>query len=156
MKIKQLIEGGEEFWPVVGAEAIKFPDDSTLPEVIEEITSGIVSVTGVFSSVEYDPEHRVLNFYDSESEEPVDSLDVSDFVKDGMVDTVTIENNELVITFNTVSGKQPIRVPLSNLIDLSNYYTKQELNEIIETIDIQTIDSNDVDNMIDTIFPITE
>ena len=142
MKIKQLIEGGEEFWPVVGAEAIKFPDDSTLPEVIEEITSGVASVTGVFSSVEYDPEHRVLNFYDSESEEPVDSLDVSDFVKDGMVDTV--------------AGKQPIRVPLNNLVDLSNYYTKQELNEIIETIDIQTIDSNDVDNMIDTIFPIPE
>ena len=153
MKIKQLKENSEYFWPVVGAEAVKFPNDQTLPEVLEDISEGISSVSGVFSSVQYDSQNKVLNFYDSD-DTLVSSLDVTDFVNDGMVDNVTIENDNLVITFNSAAGKQPISIPISNMINMNDYYTKQEINEIVETIDIETIDSEDVDDIIDTIFPV--
>ena len=49
MKIKQLVENNEYFWPVVGAEAVKFPNNQNLTEIIEGIASSVPS--GVFSFV---------------------------------------------------------------------------------------------------------
>ena len=57
------------------------------------------------------------------------TIDATDFIKDGMVSNVEIANNNLVITFNTDSGKQPISIPLTSFFDASNYYTKEEIDE---------------------------
>ena len=57
------------------------------------------------------------------------TIDATDFIKDGMVSNVEIANNNLVITFNTDSGKQPISIPLTSFFDASNYYTKAEIDE---------------------------
>ncbi len=56
------------------------------------------------------------------------SVDARDFIKDGMVDTVSISGTNLVITFNTDAGKEDIIVPLTNIFDPSNYYTKAEVD----------------------------
>lgn len=46
-------------------------------------------------------------------------IDASDFIKDGMIETVTIgEDNDLVITFNTAAGKEDIVLPLDQLVDI--------------------------------------
>lgn len=46
-------------------------------------------------------------------------IDATDFIKDGMIDTVTIgDDNDLVITFNTAAGKDEIRLPLDQLVDI--------------------------------------
>lgn len=48
----------------------------------------------------------------------VASVDASDFIKDGMVDSVELSGNNLVITFNTSAGKEPISVDLSKFLDV--------------------------------------
>lgn len=58
----------------------------------------------------------------------VATVDATAFIKDGMVSDVTITNNILIITFNTDSGKEPIEIPLTDIFNPSNYYTKTEID----------------------------
>lgn len=152
MKIKQLVENNEYFWPVVGAEAVKFPNNQNLTEIIEGIASSVPS--GVFASVEYDSEAKSLKFYDSE-DNVVSTLDVTNFIKDGMLDTMVIDGDYLVATFNPAADKEPIRIPLSSIFNVDNYYTKEQVDENITNIlaEIDTVTSEDVDNIISGIFP---
>jgi hypothetical protein len=152
MKIKQLVENNEYFWPVVGAEAVKFPNNQNLTEIIEGIASSVPS--GVFASVEYDTEAKSLKFYDSE-DNLVSTLDVTNFIKDGMLDTMVVDGDYLVATFNPAADKEPIRIPLSSIFNVDNYYTKEQVDENITNIlaEIDTITSEDVDNIISGIFP---
>jgi hypothetical protein len=53
-------------------------------------------------------------------------VDCTDFIKDGMVESVEVDGSDLVITFNTDAGKQTITLDLSQVFDASNYYTKVE------------------------------
>ena len=55
-------------------------------------------------------------------------LDATDFVKDGMVSSVAIVNGNLVITFNTDSGKEAISIPLTAIFNPANYYTKTDID----------------------------
>ena len=59
------------------------------------------------------------------------ALDATPFVRDGMVSDVKIENGNLVITFNTDSGKQPISIPLTDIFNPDNYYTKTDVNGLL-------------------------
>lgn len=70
------------------------------------------------------------------------SVDARDFIKDGMVNNAYIENNNLVITFNTDAGLEDIVVPLTDIFDPSNYYTKAETDEAIA----DAIDDIDLSN----------
>lgn len=45
-------------------------------------------------------------------------IDAADFIKDGMVQSVELEGNNLVITFNTDAGTEEITVDLSKFIDV--------------------------------------
>lgn len=47
------------------------------------------------------------------------SVDASDFIKDGMLDTARFdpETKEITLTFNTASGKDPIKINVSSLVD---------------------------------------
>ena len=81
------------------------------------------------------------------------TIDVTDFVKDGMVDTVSISGSNLVITFNTDSGKEPISIPLTDIFNPSNYYTKSEINSKVNTINNNI---TNVDNKFDNYYTKTE
>lgn len=48
----------------------------------------------------------------------VAEVDATDFIKDGMVQSVELEGNNLVITFNTDAGKDVVTVDLSKFIDV--------------------------------------
>lgn len=48
----------------------------------------------------------------------VAEVDATDFIKDGMVQSVELEGNNLVITFNTDAGAEPISVDLSKFLDV--------------------------------------
>lgn len=61
----------------------------------------------------------------------VASIDARAFIKDGMVDSVVIEDGYLVITFNTDSGKEPISISLRDIFDPANYYTKTEIMTLL-------------------------
>lgn len=77
-----------------------------------------------FDDAAYDTERKEIVFYSNGVEK--DSIDARPFIKDGMVSDVRIVGDDLVITFNTDSGKEPISIPLSSIFNPSNYYTKDE------------------------------
>lgn len=67
-------------------------------------------------------------YFKNANNDAISEVDTTDFVVDGMVEDVKIENGNLVITFNTDAGKQDITIPLTEIFDPSNYYTKGEVD----------------------------
>jgi hypothetical protein len=94
------------------------------------------SLADVFADVAYDSATKRINFYgkgDSQHTTDLAYVDASDFVVDGMVEDVRIENGNLVIDFNTDSGITDISIPLTDIFDPSNYYTKTEVDTALAT-----------------------
>lgn len=94
------------------------------------------SISGFADSVLYDSTSKYVEFYHGGTGgTKVYEFDASDFVIDGMVDDVRIETisgvSYLVIDFNTASGKEDIQIPLTDIFDPSNYYTKTEVDGIV-------------------------
>lgn len=91
------------------------------------------SISGFADNASYDSVSQEIKFYNGNTE--VYSVDASDFVIDGMIDDVRIETisgvSYLVIDFNTASGKEDIQIPLTDIFDPSNYYTKTEVDGIV-------------------------
>ena len=58
-------------------------------------------------------------------------IDATEFIKDGMVSDVAITGSNLVITFNTDSGKQPISIPLTDIFNPANYYDKTATDQLL-------------------------
>ena len=105
-------------------------------------------VEGFFGAVNYDKESKRINFYNTSTGGTVlGYVDATDFIKDGMVSNVEIKEVAekgvcLVITFNSDSGKQAIEIPISQIFDADNYYTKSQTDSAIAayTYDKATID----------------
>lgn len=91
-------------------------------------------VEGFFGAVDYDSTSKRINFYNTSTGGTVlGYVDATDFIKDGMVSNVEIKEVAgkgtcLVITFNSDSGKQAIEIPISQIFDADNYYTKDEVD----------------------------
>ena len=85
-------------------------------------------IGGKFGGANYDSNTKRINFYTSSSKTGtvIDYIDATAFVKDGMVSNVEISGGSLVITFNEDSGKQTISIPLTDIFNPNNYYTKSE------------------------------
>lgn len=94
------------------------------------------SLADVFGKVNYDSSTQRINFYgkdDTQMQTVLGYVDASSFVVDGMVEDVRIENGNLVIDFNTDSGITDITIPLTDIFDPSNYYTKTEVDTALAT-----------------------
>lgn len=114
-----------------------------------------------FDDVDYDSSAKTINFYASGS--VVKSLDATPFVKDGMIDNVYVdhETNELVIVWNTEAGKEETRIPLSDIFNPDDYYTKAEVNAIAEeererAISAETALGERIDDIISGATPIAK
>lgn len=91
--------------------------------------------------VKYDSEDKKINFYYKDGTLAT-FVDATDFIKDGMVskvevDTRIIDDQEtecLIITFNEDSGQEEIDIPLSKIFDSKLYYTKEEVDDLIDDI----------------------
>lgn len=83
------------------------------------------------SSVDYVKDEKVIKFFNANNEE-IDNIDVSDFVKDGMIENVEVVTKGgikyLEITFNTDGEKKVIDILLSDIFNPDNYYTKEEVD----------------------------
>lgn len=107
-------------------------------------------VEGLFGYSEYDSGTHRINFKNTSTGSVLSYIDASPFIVDGMVQNVeikdvTIEGESvkcLVISFNTDAGKQDINIPISQVFDASNYYTKAQTDSAIAayTYDKATID----------------
>ena len=106
------------------------------------------AITDFFDAVEYDSSGKTIDFYHDGV--IVDSIDVTDFIKDGMVNDVKIDDvlisgetvTCLVVTFNTDAGKEDINIPVTEMFDPDVYYTKSEIDDIVSGIN-QTIEDNE-------------
>ena len=120
------------------------------------ISGAIPSVEGYFDGVEYDSNAKRINFKHGGTVKTY--IDATDFIKDGMVSNVKIENNNLVITFNSDSGHETITIPLTDIFNPNNYYTKTEVDAKIPSLDGYatkayvsgyTYDKSTIDDMIE-------
>lgn len=96
-----------------------------------------------FGDVRYDSATHRINFYAHDNSTDILAyVDATDFIKDGMVSNVEISEGNLVITFNSDAGKQPISIPLTSIFDPANYYTTAQTQSYVEgyTYDKDTID----------------
>lgn len=92
-------------------------------------------VQPLFGAVEYDSTTKRINFKHNATGTTLAYIDATDFIKDGMVDSVAIVNGNLVITFNTDAGKQPISIPLTDIFNPANYYDKTAIDGKMQDID---------------------
>ena len=89
-----------------------------------------------FNNVEYNSQTKRINFKHDNT--VLKYIDASDFIKDGMVDSVSIassgsdsdDNGVLIVTFNTDAGKEDIEIPLNQVFDPSNYYSKRRADQV--------------------------
>ena len=89
------------------------------------------ALANIFGDVDYESRNKVIRFWDKGKTKILATLDATPFIKDGMVNSVYISNNTLVITFNTESGKEPIGVPLTSVFNPNNYYNKTQVDNRI-------------------------
>ena len=85
-----------------------------------------------FADAEYVPSEKMI-YLSNGFGEVIDSIDCTDFVIDGMVESVTLNGNILTITFNTDAGKQNIDIDLTEFINPQNYYTKTETDDTVDS-----------------------
>lgn len=95
-----------------------------------------IDLSSVFAEVLYDSANHRINFYgqgDLNHQIVLGYIDTTPFVIDGMVDSVTLLNGILTIIFNTDSGKEPITIPLGDIFNVNNYYTKTDIESLLST-----------------------
>ena len=91
-----------------------------------EVDGLIPSVADYFDGAEYDSNSKRINFKHGQTVKAY--IDATAFIKDGMVSNVEISSGNLVITFIADAGMESITIPLTDIFNPANYYTKIEIN----------------------------
>lgn len=95
------------------------------------ITSAYLASEAVYSGT-YDSNSKKI-LLKNKANTTLAEIDATAFIKDGMVSQVEVSNGNLIITFNTDAGKNPISVPISDIFDANNYYTKNFVGRLLPT-----------------------
>ena len=122
--------------------------------------SDIPSVTPYADSVKYNSTTHYVEFYHGTTAgTKVFEYDASPFLVDGMIESVTItsvtsggsEVEVLQITWNSAAGGQVTNIPLTDIFNPDNYYTKQETSDLIDEkiVEASGVTSGVVQTMID-------
>ena len=88
---------------------------------------GSVDTSNLGSSLYYDRDMMLIELRNT-GNEVISSIDATAFIKDGMLDSVTVSGGNLNFVFNTDAGKETISIPLSEFFDASAYYTKSQVD----------------------------
>lgn len=109
--------------------------DNALSGAIDSVDDKIEALSGEVQTMgdeaivdaEYVSSSTTIDFYNA-SGAVVSQIDATPFITDGMIDDVRIETisgvTYLVIDFNTASGKEDIKIPLTDIFNPDNYYDK--------------------------------
>ena len=89
------------------------------------------SIEKTVSDIVYLGDEKKIVFNDANGNE-LGSINASEFIKDGMVSDVKIDNDNLVIAFNTDSGHDEISISLSDIFDPNNYYIKEDVDDALK------------------------
>lgn len=97
---------------------------------------GILSTLADALSVKLEQSDVNIAYHDNviwlSSRQHVTSVDCADFIKDGMLSTIELCSNQLIFNFNTDAGSNPISIDLSNFIDETQYWKKNETSSAVE------------------------
>ena len=88
---------------------------------------GSVDTSNLGASLYYNSEAKQIELKNT-SGGVISSIDATAFIKDGMLDSVTVSGGNLNFVFNTDAGKETISIPLTEFFDASAYYTKSEID----------------------------
>ena len=88
----------------------------------------------VANKIEWDSTTKSLKLYSGNH--LLATVDGTTWVKDGMVESAAIVDNNLEITFNTDSGKEKISVPLTDIFNPDNYYDKATIDKKLEGVSV--------------------
>lgn len=140
-------EYGSQSYPInlQGSKVRPTYNDNEELALFSDVETAINGATQFFDSVEYDKEDKKIYFYNKEVKKG--EIDASDFIKDGMVSNVEITDgtgdNEdekvLKITFNTDAGTDDIEIPISSIFNPDNYYTKDEVDDVLDNLNTEDI-----------------
>ena len=111
----------------IGGEIVTKENINTKFDAIANKESGGGDVSGLFANASYDSQTKRINFYDNGGN-IVSFIDATGFIKDGMVSNVAISEGNIVITFNTDAGQEPISIALTDIFNSENYYNKIEVD----------------------------
>lgn len=100
--------------------------DKALLEASISLKANSADLLTLFDSAEYNSQTKKIVFKHGDT--VLVQIDATDFIKDGMVSNVEIVDNKLVISFNTDSGKENIEIPLSEIFNPNDYYTKAQID----------------------------
>ena len=124
-----------------GAESALNTKVNALSGAIDSVDDKVDALSGEVQTMgdeaivdaEYVSSSTTIDFYNA-SGDVVAQVDATDFIKDGMIEDVRIENGYLIIDFNTASGIEDIEIPLTDIFDPSNYYDKTAIDGIVSGI----------------------
>lgn len=88
---------------------------------------GGVDTSNLGASLFYDSEAKQIELKNT-SDAVISSIDATAFIKDGMLDSVTVSGGNLNFVFNTDAGKSEISVPLTEFFDASQYYSREQID----------------------------
>lgn len=89
----------------------------------------------VIADAKYDSDTKEIVFLNTEGTK-VTSINATAFIKDGMVDSVIVKDGNLVISFNTDADKVAISIPIRDIFDATDYYTKTKVDtELAKKLD---------------------
>ena len=94
------------------------------------------TVSTTVASGEYSSTDKAI-YLKNASGETLSRIDATAFIKDGMVTSVSVIGENLVITFNTDAGHEDINIPISAIFNANNYYTKSEVDTKVDDINSQ-------------------
>lgn len=111
--------------PINVPQALATPVGDTLdPEVKEAIDE---SASSAGTALEYNSQDKKIYLKNSNGT-AISEIDATAFVKDGMLDSVTVADGYMNFVFNVDAGKSEISIPLTDFFDASQYYTKAEID----------------------------
>lgn len=102
-----------------GANGLKasYEDFATGIDATDQVLTANATKLKANLGLQYDSGTKQIKLL-GKSDAVIATVDASDFIKDGMVQSVELSGNNLVITFNTDAGTEAISVDLSKFIDV--------------------------------------
>ena len=111
---------GTSLYYNMDAMQIELRNESDLP-------LSFVHTSNLGTSLYYDSNTKKIELKNTR-DTVISSIDATAFIKDGMLDSVTVSGGNLNFVFNTDAGKEAISIPLTEFFDASAYYTKAEID----------------------------
>ena len=129
-----------------GAEVNVQSDWSVSDNTLDTYIANKPNIASLFGYAYYDSISKHISFSYSSTSSELMYVDCANFIIDGMVNNVSIEDYDstdsqtlgtsyLFIDFNTVSGDghTDIKIPLQSIFNPSNYYTKSQVDSTFAT-----------------------